>query len=82
MPESKAQSAAVPKNTTRNRGLLIAAVMACMAVMPRSADKRASAVIRKAEKAKKFPANSAVPSAAKIVTTNMSCSIRRASPSP
>jgi len=52
----RAASAAVAKNTPRNGGLLIAAVIACMAEMPDCAGSRDNAVITKAEKAKKVPA--------------------------
>src|SRR5665811_481159 len=64
----------------RKTGFLMAAMMACMATMPRSAESPRRAFIKKVEKAKKLPASSAVPSAASTVPTKISCSIPKASP--
>ena len=61
---TKTQPAAVPKNTARNTGLIMATLIDYMAAMPWADGRRARALITETEKAKKRPAINPQPSAA------------------
>src|SRR5680860_626586 len=69
------QSTAVPRNVARNTGFGIVTSIDCMAAIPAGAGIRASAFITAVEKAKKIPAISPQPSAAKRVEANSRASI-------
>src|SRR4030095_9438582 len=58
----RTQPAAVPKKTAKNAGLITATLMDCMAAIPCAGEKRASAFITDAEKAKNTPPISPQPS--------------------
>ena len=71
----KTQPAAVPKKKAKNKGLITAMLMDCIATIPCAGERRANAFITNAEKAKNTPPISPQPSPDRNVRMEISLSI-------
>ncbi|CAL9606315.1 hypothetical protein SUDANB145_05525 [Streptomyces sp. enrichment culture] len=77
---STAHSSADPTNRTMNGGVTAATLIACIAATPRAGGSAASPRMTKAEKPKKTPATSPVPSTPSTVSAKYGPSIMMSAP--